>query len=111
MVYTFTYFTTDQYVPSLPVMGQDLSGSQSMMSATVQMNFVIKALAGRGLAWNHEEPQESGTHTIKGVNAKTDGNRPHKLGLFLRQTDQLKKVCKILSNTVTNVIASRVIYV
>lgn len=46
MVYTFTYFTTDQYVPSLPLMGRDLSGSQSMMSATVQMNFVVKALAG-----------------------------------------------------------------
>lgn len=46
MVYTFTYFTTDQYVPSLPMMGRDLSGSQSMMSATVQMNFVVKALAG-----------------------------------------------------------------
>ena len=46
LVYTFTYFTTDQYVPSLPVMGRDLSGSQSLMSATVQMNFVVKAVAG-----------------------------------------------------------------
>ena len=46
MVYTFTYFTTDQYVPSLPVMGRDLSGSQSVMSATVQMNFIVKAVAG-----------------------------------------------------------------
>ena len=46
MVYTFTYFTTDQYVPSLPQMGIDLSGSQALMSATVQMNFVVKAVAG-----------------------------------------------------------------
>ena len=27
-------------------MGRDLSGSQSLMSATVQMNFVVKAVAG-----------------------------------------------------------------
>jgi len=46
MVYTFTYFTTDQYVPSLPQMGIDLFGSQALMSATVQMNFVVKAVAG-----------------------------------------------------------------
>ena len=44
MIFTFTYFTTDQYVPSLPQMEIDLSGSQGLMSATVQMNFVVKAL-------------------------------------------------------------------
>ena len=45
-VYTLTYFTTDQYVPNLPEMGQDLSGSQGLMSATIQLNFVVKAISG-----------------------------------------------------------------
>ena len=46
MVFTFTYFTTDQYVPSLPQMGVELSGSQALMSATVQLNFIVKAVSG-----------------------------------------------------------------
>eukprot|EP00438_Fugacium_kawagutii_P010985 Skav206616 [mRNA] locus=scaffold1562:212120:213565:+ [translate_table: standard] len=46
VTYAFIWFTTDQYVPSLPEMGHDLSGSQSMMSATVQVNLVIKAVVG-----------------------------------------------------------------
>ena len=46
LTYTFIWFTTDQYVPSLPEMGGDLSGSQSIMSATVQLNVVIKAITG-----------------------------------------------------------------
>ena len=46
LTYTFIWFTTDQYVPSLPQMGRDLSGSQSIMSATVQLNVVIKAITG-----------------------------------------------------------------
>ena len=46
MIHTFIYFTTDQYVPSLPEMEIDLFGSQGLMSATVQLNFVVKALCG-----------------------------------------------------------------
>eukprot|EP00435_Cladocopium_sp_Y103_P016075 s2384_g4.t1 len=46
LIYTFTYFTTDQYTPSLPQMGIDLLGSQGLMSASIQMNFVVKATAG-----------------------------------------------------------------
>ena len=46
LAYALIYFATDQYVPSLPQMGHDLSGSQSVMSATVQFNFVVKAIAG-----------------------------------------------------------------
>lgn len=32
-IYTFTFFTTDQYAANLPEMQMDLSGSQSLMSA------------------------------------------------------------------------------
>lgn len=46
LVYTFTYFTTDQYSPSLPRMEVDLGATQDLMSATIQMNFVIKAVTG-----------------------------------------------------------------
>ncbi|OLQ01399.1 putative MFS-type transporter YdgK [Symbiodinium microadriaticum] len=46
IIYTFTYFTTDQYVPSLPQMKVDLAATQSLMSLTVQMNFIVKALFG-----------------------------------------------------------------
>lgn len=44
--YGFIFFTTDQYAPSLPQMGVDLSGSQGVMSATVQLNFVVKSVTG-----------------------------------------------------------------
>lgn len=44
--YGFIFCTTDQYVPSLPQMGVDLSGSQGIMSATVQLNFIVKSIAG-----------------------------------------------------------------
>lgn len=44
--YTFIWFTTDQYVPSLPQMERDLSGSETIMSASVQLNFIVKSLAG-----------------------------------------------------------------
>ena len=46
LVYTFIWFTTDQYVPSLPQMEKDLSGSETIMSASVQLNFIVKSLAG-----------------------------------------------------------------
>eukprot|EP00435_Cladocopium_sp_Y103_P040367 s1481_g11.t1 len=45
-IYCFISFTTDQYAPSLPQMGVDLSGSQGVMSATVQLNFVVKSVTG-----------------------------------------------------------------
>ena len=48
--YGFIYFTTDQYAPSLPQMGLDLSGSQDLMIATVQMNFVTKSALGLVIA-------------------------------------------------------------
>ena len=46
VVYAFIYFSTDQYVPSLPQMEADLGGSQSLMSGTVQMNLVVKSVFG-----------------------------------------------------------------
>ena len=46
IVYTLTYFTIDQYVPSFPQMEKDLSGTQSLMSLTVQLNFIVKAVFG-----------------------------------------------------------------
>ena len=46
----FVYFSTDQYAPSLPQMGVDLSGSQWLMSATVQFNCITKALMGLVIA-------------------------------------------------------------
>lgn len=48
--YGFVYFSTDQYAPSLPQMGVDLSGSQWLMSATVQFNCITKALMGLVIA-------------------------------------------------------------
>eukprot|EP00439_Symbiodinium_sp_Y106_P004653 s3983_g1.t1 len=45
-VYAFAYFATDQYVPSMPQMEVDLHGSQTMLSATVQLNLVVKAIFG-----------------------------------------------------------------
>lgn len=45
-VYMVIYASTDQYVPSLPVMEKDLEGSQVSMTATVQINWVVKALFG-----------------------------------------------------------------
>lgn len=50
VVYAFIYFTTDQYVPSLPQMEVDLLGSESLMSGTVQMNLCIKAVFGMATA-------------------------------------------------------------
>ncbi|CAE7427433.1 ydgK [Symbiodinium natans] len=46
IIYTFTYFTTDQYVPSLPQMQVDLAATESLMSLTVQTNFIVKATFG-----------------------------------------------------------------
>lgn len=46
VVYMVIYASTDQYVPSLPVMEKDLEGSQVSMTATVQINWVVKALFG-----------------------------------------------------------------
>ncbi|CAE7218333.1 mdtL [Symbiodinium pilosum] len=46
IVYTLIYFTIDQYVPSFPQMEKDLSGTQSLMSLTVQLNFIVKAVFG-----------------------------------------------------------------
>eukprot|EP00438_Fugacium_kawagutii_P030383 Skav226480 [mRNA] locus=scaffold4441:87514:88713:- [translate_table: standard] len=46
LIYTFTYFTTDQYAPSLPEMSLQLGSPQQLMSASIQMNFVVKAIAG-----------------------------------------------------------------
>ena len=45
-IYALVYFTTDQYVPSLPQMEKDLGGSQSLMSGTVQINLFVKAVFG-----------------------------------------------------------------
>ncbi|CAE7525197.1 mdtL, partial [Symbiodinium necroappetens] len=42
-VYAFAYFATDQYVPSMPQMEVDLHGSQTLLSASVQLNLVVKA--------------------------------------------------------------------
>ncbi|CAE7543709.1 ydhC [Symbiodinium sp. CCMP2592] len=50
VVYAFIYFTTDQYVPSLPQMEADLLGSESIMSGTVQMNLCVKAIFGMATA-------------------------------------------------------------
>ena len=46
ITFALTWSTTDQYAPSLPQMGVDLSGSQAVMSATVQSNFVVKSVFG-----------------------------------------------------------------
>jgi DHA1 family bicyclomycin/chloramphenicol resistance-like MFS transporter len=46
LTYALVYFSTDQYVPSLPQMEKDLGGSQSLMSGTVQMNLFVKATFG-----------------------------------------------------------------
>ena len=46
VVYMVIYASTDQYVPSLPKMEKDLEGSQVSMTATVQINWVVKALFG-----------------------------------------------------------------
>lgn len=46
LTYALIYFSTDQYVPSLPQMEKDLGGSQSLMSGTVQINLVVKAVFG-----------------------------------------------------------------
>ncbi|CAE7249119.1 ydgK [Symbiodinium natans] len=46
VVYAFIYFSTDQYVPSLPQMESDLAGSQALMSGTVQLNLVVKSIFG-----------------------------------------------------------------
>lgn len=45
-VYAFAYFATDQYVPSMPQMEVDLHGSQTLLSASVQLNLVVKAVSG-----------------------------------------------------------------
>ena len=45
-VQLFAYFTTDQYVPSLPQMGLELRGTQTQMSGSIQMNLFVKSLVG-----------------------------------------------------------------
>ena len=45
-VQLFAYFTTDQYVPSLPQMGLELHGTQTQMSGSIQLNLFVKALVG-----------------------------------------------------------------
>ncbi|CAE7259464.1 ydgK [Symbiodinium sp. CCMP2456] len=45
-VQLFAYFTTDQYVPSLPQMGLELRGTQTQMSGSIQLNLFVKALVG-----------------------------------------------------------------
>eukprot|EP00438_Fugacium_kawagutii_P028469 Skav218396 [mRNA] locus=scaffold790:241631:256287:+ [translate_table: standard] len=46
LVYTFVFFSTDQYLASLPQMGVDLGASQWLMSASIQTIFAIKGVAG-----------------------------------------------------------------
>eukprot|EP00435_Cladocopium_sp_Y103_P030144 s5166_g7.t1 len=46
VVYAFIYASTDQYAPSLPQMEKDLSASQVSMTATIQINWIVKALCG-----------------------------------------------------------------
>lgn len=50
LVYTFLFFSTDQYLASLPQMGLDLGGSQWIMSASIQTVFAIKGVVGIGTA-------------------------------------------------------------
>lgn len=42
LVYTFVFFSTDQYLASLPQMGVDLGAPQWLMSASIQTIFAIK---------------------------------------------------------------------
>ena len=44
VVYATIYASTDQFVPSMPQMEKDLATSQGLMTATVQINWVVKAL-------------------------------------------------------------------
>ena len=46
LVYGLIYASTDQYVPNLPEMQKALRSSQALMTATVQSNWVVKALCG-----------------------------------------------------------------
>ena len=46
LVYAFVFFSTDQYLASLPKMGTDLGGAQWLMSASIQTVFAIKGIAG-----------------------------------------------------------------
>lgn len=50
LVYAFVFFSTDQYLASLPQMGVDLGGSQWIMSASIQTVFAIKGVVGIGTA-------------------------------------------------------------
>ena len=50
LVYCFVFFSTDQYLASLPQMGLDLGGSQWIMSASIQTVFAIKGVVGIGTA-------------------------------------------------------------
>lgn len=50
LAYASVHFTTDQYVPNLPVMEEDLSSSQSLMSGTVQVNIFVRGLVGAATA-------------------------------------------------------------
>lgn len=50
LVYAFVFFSTDQYLASLPQMGRDLGGSQWIMSASIQTVFAIKGVVGIGTA-------------------------------------------------------------
>ena len=46
VLYAFIYFSTDQYIPSLPAMQLELGGSQGFMTGAVQMNLCVKAISG-----------------------------------------------------------------
>ena len=46
LVYGLIYASTDQYLPNLPEIEKALSTSQAWMTATVQINWVVKALFG-----------------------------------------------------------------
>ena len=50
LVYASVHFTTDQYVPNLPMMERDLGSSQSLMSGTVQVNIFVRGLVGAATA-------------------------------------------------------------
>ena len=45
-VISFFYFSTDQYVPSMPQMEVELKGSQTLLSVSVQLNLLLKTLCG-----------------------------------------------------------------
>ncbi|CAK9059414.1 unnamed protein product [Durusdinium trenchii] len=46
LVIGLLYFSTDQYLPSLPEMEVELGGSEMLLSGSVQLNLFLKCLAG-----------------------------------------------------------------